>query len=71
MLLSLNMVDLSGLDRDLIPAQKMSQKNILKEMAAAIWQKSETCLTRLRCVCRILVRSQGYKRLALDIRGII
>jgi len=37
MLLSLNMVDLSGLDRDLIPAQKMSQKNILKEMAAAIW----------------------------------
>ena len=39
MLLSLNMADLSGLDRDLIPAQKMSQKNILKERAAAICQK--------------------------------
>ena len=48
MLLPLNMVDFSGLDRDLIPAQKMSQKSILEEMAAAIWQESETCLTRLR-----------------------
>ena len=39
MLLALNMVGLSGLDRDLIPAQKMSQKNIFEEMAAAIRQK--------------------------------
>ena len=60
MLLPLNMVDLSGLDRDLIPAQKMSQKNILKEMAAAIRQKSETCLTRLRWVCKILLVDRGY-----------
>jgi len=54
------MADFSGLDRDLIPAQKMSQKNILKEMAAAIRQKSETCLTRLRWVCKILLVDRGY-----------
>ncbi len=69
MLLPLNMADLSGLDRDLIPAQKMSQKNILQEMAAAIWQKIVTCLTLLRCVCKILLVVQGYKGLAKDIKG--
>ena len=67
MLLPLNMADLSGLDRDFIPAQKMSQKNILQEMAAAIWQKIVTCLTLLRCVCKILLVGQGYKGLAKDI----
>ena len=67
MLLSLNMADLSGLDRDLVPVQKISQKNILQEMAAAIWQKSVTCLTLLRFVCKKLVVSQGYKGLAKDI----
>ena len=69
MLLSLNMADFSGLDRDLIPAQKMSQKNILKEMAAAIRQKSETCLTRLRWVCKILLLGPGYIGLTKDIKG--
>ena len=67
MLLPLNMADLSGLDRDLMPAQKISQKNILQEMAAAIWQKSITCLMLLRFVCKKLVVSQGYKGLAKDI----
>ena len=69
MLLPLNMADLSGLDRDLIPAQKMSQKNILKERAAAICQKSVSGLTLLRWVYKILLVGQRYKGLAKDIKG--